>query len=323
MTYFAHARTALKYGLLNLGFKGGDKLLLPNYVCDALLHPIKSLGLVPVYYPVRDTFEPQWEALELLASKNTCRAIVMVHYFGQPQNIGLYREFCDAHGLLLLEDNAHGFGGMVGGKLLGTFGDLGISSPRKILSTASGGILYINGKEQFPPSLQPFRTVLVKRLIQQLFGRWPLLKVAASVLARRLPDFSNPSAFHEPDVGDMVADNNSDQVIATAVVSGSLPEMASLRRERWRAWQDMATHIGLVPVYDKVHPESSPWMFPAYVEPGSQSSRILKYCLKKGIILSPWPALPTEVIVRGGEPVDRWHRLVCAPLHQECPTCWE
>lgn len=319
MTYFAHARTALKHGLLSLGFKEGDRILVPEYICEALLQPLRALALEPVYYLINDKFEPQWEALDLMACEFACRAIVMVHYFGQPQDIGHYRAFCTAHGLLLLEDNAHGFSGMVHGKLLGTFGDLGISSPRKILNTASGGILYVNGKEQSPPPLQTCRMGLGERLLRKSFGRWPRLKVAASVLARRLPDFSDPAAFHEPVVQDMVADESSARIISTAIANGSLAETARRRRARWVAWQDMAQGIGLLPVYGEVHPESSPWAFPAYVESAKQRDYILRDGLKNGVIFFPWPALPTEVIARGGEQVDRWHRLVCAPLHQGLP----
>lgn len=319
MTYFAHARTALKFGLTGLGFNKGDRLLLPDYVCDALLHPIRALALEPVYYPINDSLEPQWDVLERTVCRSRCRAIVMVHYFGQPQEIGRFKEFCAAHDLLLIEDNAHGFGGMSHGKLLGTFGDLGISSPRKILNTASGGILYVNGKEQSSPPLQRCRMGLGERLLRKSFGRWPRLKVAAAVLARRLPEFSDPTAFHEPAVRDMVADESSAQIISAAIVNGSLAETACRRRARWMAWQDMAQGIGLLPVYDEVHPESSPWAFPAYVESSKQRDHILRFGLEKGVIFFPWPALPTEVIARGGEPVDRWLSLVCAPLHQELP----
>jgi len=54
MIYFTHCRTALKYGLIHLGFKPGDKILLPDYVCDVLLQPLKQLQLLPCYYSIKD-----------------------------------------------------------------------------------------------------------------------------------------------------------------------------------------------------------------------------------------------------------------------------
>lgn len=319
MTYFAHARTAFKYGLMNLGFKKGDRILVPDYICEVLLHPIRQLGLEAVYYPINDSFEPQWEALEVKAQEIACRAIIMVHYFGQPQDIGRFKEFCVAHDLLLLEDNAHGFGGTIHGKPLGAFGDLGISSPRKILNTASGGTLYIHGEEHSPPPLQTYRMGWGERLLRKSFGQWPLLKVGASLLARRLPNFSDPAAFREPVIQDAVADSSSAKIISDASASQSLQKFAQQRRERWAAWQDVVQNAGLQPVYSDVHPESSPWAFPAYIKSTKQRDRILIAGFKKGIIIFPWPALPTEIVHLNGKPVIRWHNLVCVALHQDPP----
>lgn len=319
MTYFAHARTALKHGLMNLGFKKGDRILVPDYICEVLLHPIQALSLEAVYYPINDSFEPQWESLELMAKEVACRAIVMAHYFGQPQDIGRYKDFCAAHDLLLLEDNAHGFGGMLRGKLLGTFGDLGISSPRKILNTASGGILYISGEEQLPPPLPPFHMGSGERLLRKSFEQWPRLKVGASLLMRRLPNFSDPLAFRELVMQDSVADKNSAKVISSVIASQSLKKLAQRRRERWSAWQNVAQRLDLQPVYNDVHPESSPWAFPAYIKSTKQRDRILIAGLKKGIIFFPWPALPAEILQLRGKPVNRWRNLICAPLHQDLP----
>lgn len=322
MTYFAHARTALKYGLMHLGFKQGDRILLPDYICDVLLHPLSELALEPVYYPTGDCFEPQWDVLEHMAEEIPCRAIVMVHYFGQPQDIGRFKMFCAAHNLLLLEDNAHGFGGMFQGKRLGTFGDLGITSPRKILNTASGGILYINGMEQPPPLLQTYHMSLGEQLLRRCFERYPKLKVSASVLTRRLPNFSDPSDFRESVIPDAIADKCSASIIDKAIATRSLQKLALKRRERWAVWQDIAQHIGLQPVYSSVHAESSPWAFPAYVKSNQQRDSVLHAALERGIILFPWPALPGEVLQLNGNPVRRWHELVCAPLHQDPPECF-
>jgi len=121
--YFSHGRTALKYGLMHLGLKVNDTILIPEYICDVVLHPLRQLGIKYRFYPLDSLLHPIWEVLENLIDKNT-KAIMMVHYFGQPQDISAYISFCDKNKLLLIEDNAHGFGGMYNGQLLGTFGDL-------------------------------------------------------------------------------------------------------------------------------------------------------------------------------------------------------
>ena len=94
--YFTHARTALKYGLKQLGLQPGEKVLLPDYICDVILHPLQQLGLRPRFYRLDDYFAPNFENLTKLVDDST-KAIIMVHYFGQPQGIELFQEFCQNH----------------------------------------------------------------------------------------------------------------------------------------------------------------------------------------------------------------------------------
>ena len=49
--YFSHARTALKYILLNI-IKKNQSVLLPNYICDSVLHPIYQLDIKYSYYKI-------------------------------------------------------------------------------------------------------------------------------------------------------------------------------------------------------------------------------------------------------------------------------
>ena len=88
-----------------------------------------------------------------------------------------FKIFCHKNNLLLIEDNAHGHGGEVNGQLLGRFGEVGFSSPRKQLNTICGGVLYFNGKINYNLiSLKPYP--LTKRYIiqQNIFHRYPGIK---------------------------------------------------------------------------------------------------------------------------------------------------
>ena len=51
--------------------------------------------------------------LEKIAISNKSRALIMVHYFGVPQNIVKFINFCLKHNLYLIEDNAHGYGNKI------------------------------------------------------------------------------------------------------------------------------------------------------------------------------------------------------------------
>lgn len=140
--FFSHARTAFKFGLLNVKISENDTILVPDYNCDVILHSLFDLKIKPIYYKINDDFSIDIENLKNSINKNT-KALLIVHYFGKTQNLKKISEFCTQNNLYLIEDNAHGFGSKVNGKLVGTFGDFGFSSPRKFLPIISGGIFIL------------------------------------------------------------------------------------------------------------------------------------------------------------------------------------
>ena len=92
--YFSHARTALKYGLKSLGLQAGDQILVPDFICEVVLHPLEQLGLLYHFYPILDDLSPNWDKLGKKVTTGS-KALLMVHYFGQPQNISAFQSFCE------------------------------------------------------------------------------------------------------------------------------------------------------------------------------------------------------------------------------------
>ena len=93
--FFAHSRTALWYGLQQLPMKRGQTVLVPDYICDVVLHPLEDLGIQVLFYPVNNQFVPEWGAVEKLQRSDSAHAFMLVHYFGQPQDIKRAKTFCD------------------------------------------------------------------------------------------------------------------------------------------------------------------------------------------------------------------------------------
>ena len=317
MTFFAHARTAFKLGLVSLGCKPGDRILIPDYICDALIHPLKHLGIIPVYYPVNDQFEPFWESLRRLVYLKPCKAIVMVHYFGQPQDILRFQRFSKTHNLFLIEDNAHGFGGRNNGRLLGTFGDIGIVSPRKILNTKYGGQLYISGALQsMPDNMTKNTSQMVYWAVKNLVTQWPAITNRLVRFLGRIPDCSDATSFKEPEVEDGTADWFSSWIIDRAIRGCRVDWIAKKRRQNWKLVNNIVIELGGVPGFSQVSDESSPWAYPFYTNSGKQREKLKNYLFRKGYNIFPWPALPAEILSEGGyeDALDRWHRLLCVTL---------
>ena len=62
--YFSQGRIALKNGLLMLGFKKNDQLLVPKFICNVVTDELDILGIKPVFYNIDKNFEPIWKNIK-------------------------------------------------------------------------------------------------------------------------------------------------------------------------------------------------------------------------------------------------------------------
>ena len=85
--YFSLARTGLLIGLKALGLKSGDKILVPDFLCDAAFKPIQILKLEIIKYKLTDSLQPRWSLIELFIIKKGVKNLFIVHFFGQPVNM--------------------------------------------------------------------------------------------------------------------------------------------------------------------------------------------------------------------------------------------
>lgn len=312
---FARARTALKYGLQLLDVEAGYTVLVPDYLCNVVWHPLLQLGLVVKTYPVLDNLTPDWGVLnDNLQSQGQAWALLMVHYFGQPQRVEDFKCFCRQNNLKLIEDNAHGHGGKYYGKFLGTFGDIGISSPRKILNVSSGGLLFVppesNVLENAAWRELPEATENIADSFMSLIRRSATIHRWLKSLRGINRDWSDPFLFHESEQADQLIN----PAASARLRSADWDKIAMNRRAAWQGWQEFCVANGLKPVFDAVDNESCPWAFPAYAENLIDRNRWLAWGVSKGIPLFSWPALPNDAIHANGNPFARWQRMLCFPL---------
>ena len=90
-------RTAFWTGLQHLGVEKNDVMLGPDTIYDVMLHPLKTLKVKPVYYKLANNLIPDWDHIKGLATLESAKALLLVHYFGQPQGIFLARDICARH----------------------------------------------------------------------------------------------------------------------------------------------------------------------------------------------------------------------------------
>tara|TARA_Y100001970_G_scaffold219769_1_gene269752 strand:+ start:39110 stop:40069 length:960 start_codon:yes stop_codon:yes gene_type:complete len=306
--HFSRARTALKYGLQALDLKEGQEILIPDFICDSIFQPIIQNSLNYRTYNLNDSLRPDWDSLNYLVSENT-KAILMVHYFGQPQDTTKFIKFANNNNLFLIEDNAHGHKGLLDGKELGTFGHIGISSPRKFLNIVDGGKLYLNDTkkplgdlvlESSPDPKSP-------KKISLYLDNYPKLKNKLRVLLKVRPKYEDPFAFQESFSEDLLLNKN----ILKIIESSDWEKIAFKRRKKFIYYRDLAVEKGLMPVYEEPHFESNPWCFAAYTADEKERNYWFDWGWRNNVSIFSWPTLRPDQIIADNIAYKRWKRLVC------------
>jgi hypothetical protein len=138
---------ALAIALRGLGIGPGAAVATVSHTAVATVAAIEMAGAVPVLIdiePAHYTLDPT-ELADVLARPPAglapIRAVIAVHLYGQAADLGAIRELCTRHGVALIEDCAQAHGATLGGRLLGTFGQVATFSfyPTKNLGALGDG----------------------------------------------------------------------------------------------------------------------------------------------------------------------------------------
>lgn len=127
----------------------GDEVIVPAISWATTFHPLQQYGLKLRFVDVElETLNMDVSKLEAALTPRT-RMVVAVSILGNPAALDTIRAFCDAHDLILLEDNCESMGASLNGRLCGTFGDLNTFSTfySHHISTMEGGLVVTNDTE--------------------------------------------------------------------------------------------------------------------------------------------------------------------------------
>ena len=137
--------SALHLALLALGVGPGDEVIIPSFVCCALLNAVNYTGATPILADIRaDTFNLDAADVKKRLSSRT-RAIIVPHLFGLSADLNALA----ALGIPLIEDCAQAVGSRYGGRPVGTFGVAAIFSfyATKVMATGEGGMVVSNSAD--------------------------------------------------------------------------------------------------------------------------------------------------------------------------------
>ena len=131
--------SALHLTLLALDVGPGDEVIIPSYVCSALLNAVKYTGARPVLADI-DPITYHLDAADVQRRLTVCtKAIILPHLFGAAANMEPFLKL----DVPIVEDCAQSIGATFNRQPVGTFGQAAIFSfyATKVITTGEGGMV--------------------------------------------------------------------------------------------------------------------------------------------------------------------------------------
>ncbi len=188
----ANGTDALVIGLEALGIGRGDEVITTPFTFYATAEAIARVGATPVFADIDPaTFNIDPAAAEAAVTERT-RALMVVHVFGQPADMGAFRDLCDRYGLALIEDAAQAFGASYEGRGAGSLGDLATFSffPTKNFPAMgdAGMVVSSSGELAERVRMLRFHGSRDKRSFEYVGVNSRLDEIQAVILRRFLPE---------------------------------------------------------------------------------------------------------------------------------------
>src|SRR3989338_1289209 len=143
---------ALHLAYLALGIKKGDEVIIPANTFAATANMAIACGAKPVFCDIRmDSYNIDESKIAKLITKKT-KAIVPVHFAGQPANMDVIWRLARKYKLKVIEDAAHALGAKYSRRRIGN-GDSALVTfsfhPVKAITMGEGGAIMTNQKEYY------------------------------------------------------------------------------------------------------------------------------------------------------------------------------
>ena len=139
---------ALEMSAILAQVEPGDEVIMPSFTFVSTANAFVLRGGVPVFVDIRaDTLNIDESRIEAAVTPRT-RAILPVHYAGVACDMDAIMAIAGRHGLLVIEDAAHGIMSSYKGRPLGSIGHLAALSfhETKNIISGEGGALLLNDR---------------------------------------------------------------------------------------------------------------------------------------------------------------------------------
>jgi dTDP-4-amino-4,6-dideoxygalactose transaminase len=140
---------ALRIALLAAGIRAEDEVIVPPYTFVSTASAVVEANAVPIFADIDlNTFNLDPGAVEAAITPRT-RAIIPVHFAGQPADMDSIMAIARARNLTVIEDAAHAHGAVYRERPAGSIGHMATFSfqSSKNLTAGEGGIITTNDDE--------------------------------------------------------------------------------------------------------------------------------------------------------------------------------
>lgn len=137
---------SLRIALMAAGIPAGAEVIIPPYTFFSTASAVIEANMIPVFADVDlNTFNLDPKAVEAAITPRT-RAIIPVHFAGQPADMRAIMAIAKKHKLLVIEDAAHAHGASYRDKPTGSLGHVASFSfqSSKNMTAGEGGIITTN-----------------------------------------------------------------------------------------------------------------------------------------------------------------------------------
>ena len=309
---FHNGRSALDFGIKLLLLKK-KKILVPEIICDVAVKVFQRNKLDIIYYKLDQNFNPIWTELNKI-SNSDIGGILMVHYFGFPQNFDKFKKFAKKQKIFLIEDNCHSLAVSYKREKLGKIGDIGIDSPRKILNNLySGGRLYVNKNlklkkiniDKYNPNyFQIFKKFIKKNI--------PNIIKTIKFLGSR-PYYESPFLFSDPD--NYFKIKKIDNFSLNYLKKFDLKKESLKRIMLFNKIKKFAKNNGIKTVF-KIEKNLIPMHFVGLAKNKIHAKQIFDWGWRNKIEILSWPSFDINKKL-DNKLLNKWQKYICIPLNED------
>lgn len=309
-------RSAIYQALLQLRLPAGAVVLVPTYHCPTMVAPVLLAGLEPAYFGIRGDGLPDVQHIDP-ALAGQARAMLVSHYFGLAQSLHEVRQWCDAHGIALIEDCAHCYFGQAGERPIGAWGDYSTASLSKFFPVPEAGLLgsaqhrfdlgHLQGqgmKAQVKGVVDVLETAANHR---RLGGFNVLLDMLFSLKRKARETVAAPAAPAADASTDFMRGADMARIglrplLASRLIGRLLPrgQIIAQRARNFRRFAQLLADLpGGRPLFSQPSQPTAPYVFPFWVD---DADRIYHALRAEGVPVFRWdrlwpgtPSLPHDV----------------------------